>query len=135
VIDAHHFLPKRRIKEKLGKDTEEARQALVDVRNGVPLCRRHHDLVEQGFIASPEPPTLAFFLADHGLRCSPAPARPRDASYVTEQKDSPGGKELPSRAEDHEVPSRQRGKSRRSTNERRAVESSSGQGRLDVQPK
>jgi hypothetical protein len=58
IIDAHHFVPKRRLK------TLQAKQ---DVRNGVCLCRDHHDLVEQNFMRSPKPPLLAFFLSDHDV--------------------------------------------------------------------
>lgn len=67
VRDAHHFVPKRRIKFKLGKDTAAAGAALTDVRNGVCLCRTHHDLVEVGALESPEPALLAFFIAEHGV--------------------------------------------------------------------
>jgi predicted restriction endonuclease len=58
VIDAHHFVPKRRL------PTIQAKQ---DVRNGVCLCRDHHDLVEQGYLRSPRPPLLQFFLSEHDV--------------------------------------------------------------------
>jgi len=58
VIDAHHFVPKRRLRTPAAK---------TDVRNGVCLCRDHHDLVEQGILKSPRPPLLELFLAEHGV--------------------------------------------------------------------
>ena len=58
VLDAHHFVPKRRLRTVAAK---------VDVRNGVCLCRDHHDLVEQGYLRSPRPLLLAFFVADHSV--------------------------------------------------------------------
>ena len=58
ILDAHHFVPKRRL------HTVAAKQ---DVRNGVPLCRDHHDLVEQGLVRCPRPPLLEFFLAEHDI--------------------------------------------------------------------
>lgn len=67
-LDAHHYIPKRRIDSKLGgKYAVGAIAAKIDSRNGIPLCRRHHDLVERGDIKSPRPPFLAYFLQDHGL--------------------------------------------------------------------
>ena len=58
TLDAHHFVPKRRLRTAAAK---------TDVRNGVPLCRDHHDLVEQRILGSPRPPQLEFFLADHDI--------------------------------------------------------------------
>lgn len=65
--DAHHYFPKRRINGKLGRYSEAARLALTDVRNGVCLCRHHHDAVEALMLESPRPTQLSFFLLDHGL--------------------------------------------------------------------
>jgi len=64
TIDAHHFVPKRRLR------TIQAKQ---DVRNGVTLCRDHHDLVEQGYLRSPEPPLLQFFLSEHDVSLDRVP--------------------------------------------------------------
>lgn len=58
VMDAHHFVPKRLLR------TDRAK---LDVRNGTALCRDHHDLVEQGWMLSPRPPLLDFFIADHDV--------------------------------------------------------------------
>lgn len=65
VIDAHHAVPKRRL---------QTIQAKQDVRNGVCLCRDHHDLVEQGYLLSPRPPLLDFFLSDHRVPPGQVPA-------------------------------------------------------------
>lgn len=64
ILDAHHFVPKRRLRTTAAK---------VDVRNGVCLCRDHHDLVEQGYLRSPRPPELAFFINDHGVEARDVP--------------------------------------------------------------
>lgn len=56
--DAHHFIPKRRL---------QTDRAKVDVRNGVCLCRDHHEMVEQGLVLSPRPPFLTFFVHDHDV--------------------------------------------------------------------
>lgn len=63
-LDAHHVLPKQRIKREFPsgatvgpdgvlrpvravEDAEVTLDALLaDARNGVPVCRRHHDLLE-----------------------------------------------------------------------------------------
>jgi hypothetical protein len=75
VRDAHHFVPKQRIKLKLGRGSDACNAALTDVRNGVCLCRTHHDLVEVGFLESPRPQLLDFFIADHGVHPREKPAR------------------------------------------------------------
>jgi hypothetical protein len=77
--DAHHYIPKRRIDQQLGgKNSPKAALAKLDVRNGVCLCRAHHDAVERRILSSPRPILLPFFLADHGLteyEQLPAPTR------------------------------------------------------------
>jgi hypothetical protein len=66
-MDAHHYFPKRRIDLQLGgKHKPAAIAAKQDVRNGVALCRYHHDAVERGGNC-PRPPLLAFFLSEHDL--------------------------------------------------------------------
>lgn len=48
-IDAHHVIPKQRLTAmaaRLGIDAEGLGQLLMDKRNGVPLCRYHHDAHE-----------------------------------------------------------------------------------------
>ena len=66
-LDAHHFFPKRRIDLQLGGKFKPASiRAKQDVRNGVPLCRFHHEQVEFGR-PCPRPELYGFFLADHGL--------------------------------------------------------------------
>jgi hypothetical protein len=67
IRDAHHYVPKQRIKFKLGRGTQEAADALTDVRNGVCLCRTHHELVEAGALRSPKPAHLDAFIEDHGV--------------------------------------------------------------------
>jgi hypothetical protein len=69
-IDAHHFVPKRRL------HTEAAK---TDVRNGVPLCRGHHEMVEQGLMLAPKPAELVFFLVDHDVPASSVPAGREEA--------------------------------------------------------
>jgi hypothetical protein len=82
ILDAHHYFPKRRIDLKLGGKRKPASiAAKQDVRNGVPLCREHHDLVELGAIKAPAPPFYPMFLHDHGLH---------DANYVSEETNSLG---------------------------------------------
>lgn len=72
LIDAHHFVPKRRLKLNLGyRDPERLDRALGDTRNGVALCRDHHDLVEAGALESPAPVQLLFFLHEFGLTQNP----------------------------------------------------------------
>lgn len=66
-VDAHHHFPKRRIFNQLGRYSEAARLAVTDVRNGVCLCRNHHEAVEGGGIESPEPGLFHFFLIEHKL--------------------------------------------------------------------
>lgn len=68
-IDAHHYVPKRRLRTDAAK---------LDVRNGVPLCRTHHDLVEQAALQCPRPPMLSFFLHEHNVT-DPANRRPEAA--------------------------------------------------------
>ena len=68
--DAHHYFPKQRIDWALdGRYGPRAIAAKTDVRNGVCLCRRHHDMVHQAIrpIACPAPPFYGLFLAEHGL--------------------------------------------------------------------
>jgi len=65
-MDAHHFVPKRVIASQLVRRAPLA-AALTDTRNGVALCRHHHDLVEQGRANSPRPTFLDYFLVEHGL--------------------------------------------------------------------
>lgn len=78
-LDAHHFIPKRRIKAILGKDTPECQRALLDSRNGVALCRRHHDQVEAGRLKSPRPPQLPYFISDHGVSEYRRAAAPKES--------------------------------------------------------
>jgi len=82
-IDAHHYLPKARINWQLdGKKGPRATMARGDVRNGICLCRLHHDMVHQAINPAicPAPPFYALFLADHGLHDD----RPRYATPVDE---------------------------------------------------
>lgn len=79
-IDAHHFFPKRRIDLQLGgKYKPRSILAKQDVRNGVPLCRHHHNEVENGR-PCPRPELYGFFLADHGLVEPIKFSRPRASS-------------------------------------------------------
>jgi len=69
--DAHHHLPKQKIDWQLdGKHGYRSIAAKQDVRNGVTLCRLHHDMVHQAInpVPCPEPELYAFFLIEHGLR-------------------------------------------------------------------
>lgn len=56
-MEAHHYLPKRML------DDDQAQ----DPRNGVALCRRHHDLVERAVLYAPRPPQYVQFLLQWGL--------------------------------------------------------------------
>ena len=77
VVDAHHYVPKRIIKLKLGGEKNpRCIAALLDVRNGICLCREHHDLVEGLQVESPVPQMLSFFCAEHELEL-PEAARAR----------------------------------------------------------
>jgi len=98
--DAHHYYPKRRIDLKLGgKLSPRAIAAKQDVRNGVCLCRRHHDLVEDGLMESPVPATLSLFCAEHHLEV-PAAAR---ENRVLWDRNSLGGPESGPLGDDHEA--------------------------------
>jgi hypothetical protein len=68
--DAHHYFPKQRIDWRLdGKRGYRSIAAKQDVRNGVCLCRLHHDMVHQAInpISCPEPELYGLFLVEHGL--------------------------------------------------------------------
>jgi hypothetical protein len=108
--DAHHYVPKRRIDLMLdGKHGDRSILAKQDSRNGVCLCRGHHELVEAGVLDSPAPAFLGFFLADHGLtvrpKSTPVPRPPRPGpqmchggskfSCVTDNPNSLGARERP----------------------------------------
>jgi hypothetical protein len=50
-LDAHHVaVSKQRIKQKFHPDDDRRGEALMDPRNGVPCCRRHHDLLERRLV-------------------------------------------------------------------------------------
>lgn len=71
-MDAHHFVLEQRL------PTLEAK---LDPRNGVALCRVHHDAVHSANgPACPRPPLLDEFLADHGLLESGRPDPKREAA-------------------------------------------------------
>jgi hypothetical protein len=86
-VDGHHLIGKNRIKQELPSGTmgpylmvdrdppkevpgRSLGEILNDGRNGVPACRRHHDLVERALvrIAREELPAEVFeFAAELGL--------------------------------------------------------------------
>jgi hypothetical protein len=68
-LDAHHVFPKRRIKAPTSPiPTKELRElACADPRNGVPLCRHHHELVESAQLNLLWSGDTAEFLHDWGL--------------------------------------------------------------------
>lgn len=48
-LDGHHVgIRKNRLKQQLSPDVVD--EALNDPRNGVLVCRRHHDLLERGLV-------------------------------------------------------------------------------------
>lgn len=67
-IQAHHVVPKQRLRIELGAETP-----LWDIRNGVPICERHHHLVTMAMLRLPVSiiPTGVFeFAEEHGLAWS-----------------------------------------------------------------
>jgi len=51
VLDAHHIITKRRIRAPTSPiPTDLMDLACADPRNGIPLCRYHHDKLESGEI-------------------------------------------------------------------------------------
>jgi hypothetical protein len=60
IVDAHHCLPRRLIKQKarerhpLGEDAGWVTEALSDPRNGIVVRRLHHDQLESGHLAIPK---------------------------------------------------------------------------------
>lgn len=65
--DAHHVIPKQRLKAiagRLSMTPDETSDLLMDRRNGVPLCRRCHDLHESAHKRIPRsklpPKAIAF---------------------------------------------------------------------------
>lgn len=69
-LDAHHIIPKQRLK-RLPYLTDEQKMELVwDSRNGVPLCRAHHFTVTVGvhrFIPADIPDETKEFAYDHDI--------------------------------------------------------------------
>ena len=67
-LDAHHVIPQRVLKRELPADALP--DALADPRNGVPVCRRHHDALECRSLRlapSQAHEGLRAFAAQHGL--------------------------------------------------------------------
>lgn len=65
-ITAHHVIPKQRLRNELGRDTE----AIWDVRNAVPICERHHHLVTVAALRLPAriiPSGAWDFAKEHGM--------------------------------------------------------------------
>lgn len=89
--DAHHYFPKRRIDLQLGgKHKPASIAAKLDTRNGVCLCRYHHELVETGAQVCPRPQFLSFFLVEHGLTERPnSLTSRRDAPTASKRGDPP----------------------------------------------
>lgn len=78
VMDAHHLLPKQRLKQEFssngtlygGGPDVRLGDVLSDPRNGILACRRHHDLVERRLVvvrAADLPQRFSAFCADYGL--------------------------------------------------------------------
>lgn len=44
-LDAHHLIPKQRIKREFRHD-DRLVDLIADPRNGIAVCRRHHDMLE-----------------------------------------------------------------------------------------
>lgn len=47
-LDGHHLLRKNRLKQEL--PAESIAEALRDPRNGILVCRRHHEMLERGLV-------------------------------------------------------------------------------------
>jgi hypothetical protein len=68
VMDAHHCLRKNRLKQEVPMGL--LADALNDRRNGIPACRRHHDLLENAHVRlfrSDLPAEVHEFARDFGL--------------------------------------------------------------------
>lgn len=67
-LDPHHYIPQQRLK-RCGFDDKTLAAVLTDPRNGVPLCRYHHERVENANdpLETPRPLDLDEFLADYGI--------------------------------------------------------------------
>jgi hypothetical protein len=71
IIELHHVIPKQRLKQRLRISRGDP--ILLDPRNLIPLCRRHHHLVTIGFIKVPVwavDRDVWDFADEHGLRWS-----------------------------------------------------------------
>jgi hypothetical protein len=67
-LEAHHHVPKQRIKRALAKAPKKVLlAALNDPRNGVCGCTFHHGQVEAKKLEFPAPPYLDEFLEEFGL--------------------------------------------------------------------
>ena len=64
-LEAHHFTPQNRIRRLVVPELRIA--ALTDPRNGVPVCRFHHDQIEWRRVECPVPPYHDEFLRAYGL--------------------------------------------------------------------
>lgn len=75
-VDWHHIITQQTIKREV--DPELVTQALCDPRNGVPLARWHHGMVDSYMTSIELPDDVWRFAADYGLTW--ALERRRDAA-------------------------------------------------------
>lgn len=78
-FDCHHLIPKQRLDD----------EAALDGRNGVLLCRRHHDLIEGRRLTIPLerlPEGFAQFLADHPEAGDPVGVSKADLAVLRDRE-------------------------------------------------
>lgn len=67
-LDVHHVVPQQVIKREVHE--EDVREALLDERNLIPMCRRHHELYENRrfrFTREELPASVEAFARDEAL--------------------------------------------------------------------
>lgn len=70
ALDPHHVIPKQRLKQRHGLSPAQRRELAWDARNGVPVCRRHHELLTNRVMRLPHevvPGEVFAFAHDYGL--------------------------------------------------------------------
>lgn len=97
-LDAHHLIPQRLLRRELSGDPR-LDAYLHDPRNGVPVCRQHHHVLETRALVVPRrfvPRRAAAFAEELGLvwaldrACKPTDRRePKRASEPSPQREPP----------------------------------------------
>lgn len=68
--DAHHVIPKQRLRQLPYRSDLERIEIVWDPRNGVPVCRAHHFALSVGawrFTPDRLPPEVGEFARDHDI--------------------------------------------------------------------